>query len=158
MTGAAWVPIAFAAAWSLAVLGAGGAVTDVGAWYRALRKPAWQPPDFLFAPVWTLIFVLASIAFVLAWRADEAGRGVLAAAYVANGVLNFGWSLLFFGRRRPDRALVEVGALWLSIAVMMAAVVSMRPGAAWMLAPYLAWVTFAAVLNRAIVVRNRPFA
>ena len=71
----------------------------------------------------------------------------MGAAYLANGALNFFWSLLFFGRRRPDRALVEVAALWISIAVMIAAVARLRPDAAWLLAPYLAWVTFAAALT-----------
>lgn len=159
MTGAHWFPVAFAIAWSLAVLGAGGAVTDIGTWYRSLRKPPWQPPNWLFGPAWTLIFVAASAAFVLAWRAPGGeGRGMLVAAYVVNGILNFVWSLLFFGRRRPDHALVEVGVLWISIAAMMAAVVAVRPGAAWLLVPYLAWVSFAAVLNRTIVRLNAPFA
>lgn len=155
-----WFPVGFAVAWSVVFLGAGGAVTDVGAWYRALRKPPWQPPDYLFAPVWTLIFVLASAAFVLAWRAEADGvrRGVLVGTFVANGLLNFLWSLLFFGRRRPDHALLEVLPLWLSIAAMAAAVALSRPAAALLLLPYLLWVSFAAVLNRAIVRLNGPFA
>lgn len=159
MTAQPWFPVAFAIAWSLAVLGAGGAVTNIGTWYRALRKPPWQPPDWLFGPAWTLIFIAASVAFVLAWRAPEGeGRGTLVAAYLVNGVFNFAWSLLFFGRRRPDHALVEVGGLWISIAAMMAAVAAVRPGALWLLVPYLAWVSFAAVLNRTIVRLNAPFA
>ena len=161
MTGHPWFSIGLVVAWSVVVLGAGGAVTNTGEWYRALRKPSWQPPDWLFAPAWTLIFVAASYAFVLAWRAapeDGAGRGFLVTAYAANGVLNFLWSLLFFGRRRPDRALVEVVPLWLSIVAMIASVAPLRPEAPWLLAPYLAWVTFAAVLNRAIVRLNAPFA
>lgn len=158
MTDRSWFPIAFVVAWSVVVLGAGGAVTSTGLWYQSLRKPPWQPPDWLFAPAWTLIFICASLAFVQAWRAEAAGRGMLAAAYVVNGMLNFGWSLLFFGHRRPDRALVEVVPLWLSIVGMIAAVGWMRPGAAWLLAPYLAWVSFAAVLNRAIIRLNGPFA
>jgi benzodiazapine receptor len=158
MTDRPWFPIAFVVAWTVIVLAAGGAVTNVGTWYQSLRKPSWQPPDWLFGPAWTLIFILASLAFVQAWRGQEAGRGGLAAVYVVNGILNFGWSLLFFGRRRPDRALVEVVPLWLSIVAMIVAVAGMRPGAAWMLAPYLAWVSFAAVLNRAIIRLNAPFA
>jgi benzodiazapine receptor len=160
MTSQPWFPIAFAAAWSVGVLGAGGMVTNIGTWYRALRKPPWQPPDWLFGPAWTLIFVAASVAFVMAWRApgETAGRVTLVTAYLVNGALNFLWSLLFFGRRRPDLALVEVVPLWISIAAMMAAVAALRPGVVWMLVPYLAWVSFAAVLNRTIVRLNAPFA
>lgn len=159
MTGQSWFPIAFVVAWTVVVLGAGGMVTNIGPWYFALRKPSWQPPDWLFGPAWTLIFIAASIAFVMAWRAGEgSGRGMLITTYLVNGVLNFLWSLLFFGRRRPDLALVEVVPLWLSIAGMMWAVASVRPGVVWMLVPYLAWVSFAAVLNRTIVRLNAPFA
>lgn len=160
MTGHPWFPIVFVVAWSVVVLGAGGAVTNTGEWYQRLRKPSWQPPDWLFAPAWTLIFAAASTAFVMAWRqAPEGGaRTLLIATYVVNGALNFGWSLLFFGRRRPDHAMVEVLPLWLSIVAMIGAVAWARPGVAWMLAPYLAWVSFAAVLNRAIIRLNGPFA
>ena len=124
MTDRAWFPVAFVIAWTVVVLSAGGMVTEIGTWYRALRKPSWQPPDWLFAPAWTLIFAAASAGFVLAWRAAPAGagRGTMIAAYLANGALNFAWSLLFFARRRPDVALVEVAPLWISIVGMMAAV------------------------------------
>lgn len=159
MTQQSWFPVAFVIAWSVVVLGAGGAVTNIGPWYYGLRKPSWQPPDWLFGPAWTLIFIAASIAFVMAWRTTEGpGRGLLMSTYIVNGVLNFLWSLLFFGRRRPDHALVEVVPLWLSIAGMMWAVAQLRPGVVWMLVPYLAWVSFAAVLNRTIVRLNAPFA
>ncbi len=159
MTEQSWFPVAFVIAWSVVVLGAGGVVTNIGPWYFALRKPSWQPPDWLFGPAWTLIFIAASIAFVMAWRATEGpGRGLLVGTYIVNGVLNFLWSLLFFGRRRPDHALVEVVPLWLSIVAMLWAVAQLRPGVVWMLVPYLAWVSFAAVLNRTIVRLNAPFA
>jgi translocator protein len=153
--------IALAAGWTVAVLGAGGAVTEIGAWYRALRKPSWQPPDWLFGPAWTTIFVLASVAFVRAWTAPEAElpqRTMLIGAFALNGVLNFLWSVLFFRLRRPDQALVEVAPLWISVVLMMAAVGRLDAPSAWLLAPYLAWVSFATVLNRTIVRLNGPFA
>lgn len=149
---------AVAAVWVVAVAGAGRAVTELGEWYRRLRKPPWQPPDYLFPVAWTTIFLLAGVALALAWRQGSAGdRAWLAATYALNGVLNFAWSVLFFRRRRPDRALVEVVPLWLSIAAMIGVVGRLSPAGAWMLAPYLAWVSFAAVLNRAIVRLNGPF-
>ena len=160
MTGHPAFPLAFAVGWSVLVLGTGGALTEIGAWYRELRKPSWQPPDWLFGPAWTLIFVAASFAFVSAWRGTESegARSLLALAYVVNGALNVLWSWLFFGRRRPDTALLEIAPLWGSIVLMMLAAGAMRPSAVLLLAPYLAWVTFATVLNRAIVRLNGPFA
>jgi tryptophan-rich sensory protein len=155
------MPLLFAIAWTLAVLGAGGMVTRPdGSWYRLLVKPAWQPPDWAFAPAWTLIFLCASAAFVAAWRAAGSGaeQAALAAVYVVNGGLNFLWSLLFFGRKRPDAALLEIFPLWLSVAAMMLVVSRTAPGWSLLLVPYLAWVTFAAILNRAIVRLNRPLS
>ncbi len=117
-----WTAIAVAAAAALVLAFAGGALTDVGAWYQGLRKPSWQPPNWVFAPVWTTIFVLAAWAAVAAWHLapDSAARTLLVTLYVINGILNVAWSLLFFRGgsavaldRGPDhrhgrlRALVE---------------------------------------------------
>jgi tryptophan-rich sensory protein len=138
----------------------GGLVTEIGPWYRALRKPPWQPPDWLFGPVWTLIFSAIAVSMVLAWKpAVTAGaRAAIVVAFGANLALNVLWSFLFFGRKRPDRALVEVVALWLSIVVLIAVVRPRSSLGAWLLVPYLLWVSFAAVLNRAIVRLNGPFS
>ena len=118
---AGWGPAAVAAVAALVVAVAGGLATNTDAWYRALRVPAWKPPDWAFGPVWTVIFLLTTTAGVLAWNGDPdpAARGVLLAAYAVNGVLNIAWSVLFFRFRRPDWALAEVVALWLSIAVLV---------------------------------------
>jgi len=144
---------------AIVVVGAGGALlTDVGPWYHALRKPAWNPPDWLFGPAWTLIYALTGSAIVIAWNApDGSSRVALVAATAANFALNVLWSALFFARRRPDWALVEVVLLWLSIVALMAAVRPLSRAAVALLVPYLAWVTFAAVLNQRIVALNRPF-
>lgn len=150
----------FAGAWVVALGGLGIVATDLSSWYYALRKPSWQPPDFLFGPVWTTIFVLAAIAFVLGWESPGASpsrRQALVAAYVANGVLNTLWSVLFFRMKRPDWALVEVVPLWLSIAAMILVLWPLSRLAALLVVPYLVWVTFATVLNRAIIRLNGPF-
>lgn len=137
----------------------GGLVTEIGPWYRGLVKPPWQPPDWAFGPAWTLIFSLIAVSMVLAWNADgaEGGRAAIVAAFAANLLLNVLWSFLFFGRKRPDWALVEVAALWLSIVVLIVVVRRHSALGAALLAPYLLWVTFASVLNRAIVRLNGPF-
>ena len=152
--------IIVAALVTLAVLGIGGALTTVGPWYRALRKPSWNPPDWLFGPAWTLILGLAAWAGVIAWtRApDAATHREIAMLFGANIVFHVLWSPLFFNFRRPDWALMEVPFLWLSIVAMMVGVAPLSRLAVWLLAPYLAWVAFAAFLNLTIVRMNASFA
>ncbi|MDX2191791.1 MAG: TspO/MBR family protein [Gemmatimonadales bacterium] len=149
-----------AVAWVVVLGVAGVAATDLSPWYYALRQPTWKPSDVLFGPVWTTIFVCAAAAAVLASAvpdATSASRFRLAAAYAVNGACNVGWSVLFFRRRRPDLALVESAALWLSVVAMAVTVAMTAPAAALLLVPYLAWVSFAIVLNRWIVRANGPF-
>jgi tryptophan-rich sensory protein len=154
-----WVPVVAAALCALFVAGLGGAVTDLSPWYYGLRQPAWKPPDLWFGPVWTLIFSLAAISGVLAWRnaARRADRIKVLALFAVNAVLNVGWSLLFFRLHRPDWSLIEVVALWLAIAVMMFALAPLSRLASALLLPYLLWVSFAATLNLAVVRLNGPF-
>ena len=155
----AWKPVLLAALAALAVAALGGLMTDIGPWYRDLVKPNWQPPDMLFGPVWTLIYACAAIAGVRAWEAapGRAAREWMLALFALNGFLNVLWSLLFFRLRRPDWALWEVGLLWLSVLALVVVLGRWSPRARWLLAPYLAWVAFAAVLNLAIVRLNPPF-
>ena len=153
-------PPLVAAAAAIAVALSGGLLTDIGEWYQALAKPPWQPPDWAFGPAWTTIFALTATAGVLAWwRSDsESSRRVLLFAFALNAILNVGWSLLFFHLQRPDWARIEVVALWLSIVALVVVCARRRPLAGWLLAPYLGWVSFATVLNHAIVRLNAPFA
>jgi benzodiazapine receptor len=133
--------------------------TDLGPWYASLRKPAWQPPNWLFGPVWTLIFGLAAISASLAWwrAVDLQRRTVVLALFVANMAFNCLWSVLFFSLQRPDWALVEVVPLWLSVLALIVLTWNYARTASLLLLPYLAWVAFAAVLNLAIVQLNGPF-
>lgn len=153
-------PVIAAIAWAVLLGGAGGLLTEIGAWYRNLRKPSWQPPDWLFGPAWTIILGLAAWAAVLAWNGaqTEGDRMIVIALYVANFVFHLLWSPLFFKVKRPDWALIEVVFLWASVFAMC---VWLRPYsvlASWLIVPYLAWVSFAAMLNAKIVQLNRPFA
>jgi translocator protein len=155
-----WLPILTAVVAAVFVAGLGAALTTLDDWYRNLRKPSWQPPDWLFGPAWTLIFTLTATAGVLAWNgaSDADGHRRIIGAFSINGVLNILWSILFFRLRRPDWALVEVVFLWFSVAslIVVAAPYSVR--AAWLLVPYLLWVAFAAYLNLAVVRLNSPFS
>lgn len=143
----------------MAVAGLGALTTELGPWYYRLHKPNWQPPDWLFGPAWTLIFALAALAGILYWQRAEnrSDRLQMIAAFSLNAFLNTLWSLLFFRLKRPDWALYEVGFLWLSIIVLIVLLARGSRTAAWLLAPYLAWVSFAAVLNWTIVHLNSPF-
>ncbi len=151
--------VAYAAAVAVGVAVLGGLATDLGPWYRSLAKPAFQPPDWLFGPAWTLIYACAAAAAAEAWlRApDPLRRREVVELFLLNGGLNLLWSILFFRFRRPDWALLEVGALWLSILVLLLVVRGFSRPSAWLLLPYLAWVGFAAVLNLAVVHLNAPF-
>jgi benzodiazapine receptor len=153
--------------WSLAIalLGAvllsaaGGLATSIGPWYRNLRKPAWQPPDWLFGPAWTVILGLTAWSASLAWDASpspDLSRKVVI-LFGINALFHFAWSPLFFRLRRPDWAFYEVTFLWSSVLALVIGVAPLSALAAWCVVPYLLWVTFAAWLNLAVVRLNGPF-
>ena len=154
-----WRVFAVALVLAFATAGTGGALTDLGAWYQALEQPPWKPTDAAFGPVWTTIFTLLAVAGALAWLGarDTAERRRVALVFAANGVLNVLWSGLFFFAKRPDYSLLEVGFLWLSIVIMIIVARKTSRLAGWLLVPYLVWVSFAAVLNYAVVDLNGPF-
>ena len=137
----------------------GGALTWIGPWYKNLRKPSFQPPDWAFGPAWTTILALAAWASVVAWRAADtsAERGDVLILFAVNGIFFLFWSPLFFFVKRPDWALVEVVFLWASVLALVIGLWPIAPLASLLVVPYLAWVTFASVLNRAIVRLNAPF-
>jgi translocator protein len=154
-----WTPILVAAGAAIAVLLLGGAATDIGPWYFSLHKPSWQPPDWLFAPVWTVIYALTALSGVIAWRhtPDRRARQRLLLLFAVNAILNVLWSDLFFAMRRPDWALIEVVPFWLSILALFLATRRASRTASNLLLPYLLWVLFAGWLNLAIVRLNGPF-
>ncbi len=152
------LPGVIAAITVVLVLGVGGWMTTIDQWYRDLRKPTWNPPDWVFGPAWTVILGLAGWSAVLAWNqaADVAGQRFILALFGINIVLHMLWSPLFFNLRRPDWALIEIPFLWLSILALIVAVWPASRLAGWLLVPYLLWVSFAAFLNFTIVRMNRP--
>ncbi|KIZ41242.1 MULTISPECIES: TspO/MBR family protein [Rhodopseudomonas] len=154
-----WKPVVIAAAAATFVGALGATLTDTGPWYQRLQKPWWQPPDWLFGPAWTLIFALAAMSAIYAWRGTRttSQREWVIGLFALNGFLNIVWSTLFFAARRPDWALVEVPLLWLSILIAIAAFWRMSRAASYYLLPYLLWVTFAAYLNWTVVQLNAPF-
>lgn len=152
-------PLGIASGVAVVVAIAGAVLTETGAWYDALKKPAWKPPDWAFGPVWTTIFVLAVIATAIAWdaAAGTGARQLIFWALAINAVLNIAWSGIFFKLRRPDWALGEVVLLWLSILSLILVLGSVSTLAGVLLVPYLLWVSTATFLNLRIVQMNGPF-
>jgi tryptophan-rich sensory protein len=148
-----------AAAAAIAVASIGGTLTDLGPWYQALAKPAWQPPGPAFGAIWTVIFALTAASGVVAWRRASlrSTREWMIGLFALNGFLNILWSLLFFHLRRPDWAFVEVTALWLSIAILIVFLARTSRLASVLLWPYLLWVSTAATLNYEVIRLNPPF-
>jgi len=141
------------------LLGLGGALTKVGAWYRALAKPAWNPPDWAFGPAWTVILGLAGWGGVMAWNGAHSAldHTRLLIAIGVNMVCNALWSPLFFMARRPDLSLIESTFLWCSCVALLYVYGQFSDAARWTVVPYVLWVTFATFLNWKIVELNRPF-
>ena len=133
-----------------------GAVFPPGDWYERLVKPAWRPPNWLFAPAWTVLYLTIAVSGWLVWRKSGlAGAALPLAIYLVQLMLNAAWTPIFFGLRRPDLALIEIVTLWLSIVATIAAFHPVNAAAAWLLLPYLLWVTFAAALNFTVWRLNR---
>ena len=155
-----WKPVLIAALVAIFIAVLGGTLTDTGPWYQRLRKPSWQPPDWLFGPAWTLIFALSTASAVHAWRnaQNRAQRDWVIVLFALNGFLNVLWSTLFFALRRPDWALIEVALLWLSILLPIVAFWRFAKPASLYLLPYLVWVSLAAFLNLTVVRLNAPFS
>jgi len=133
-----------------------GAIYLPGEWYAGLVKPSWNPPNWVFGPVWTLLYFCIGLSGWLVWR--EAGWRSAAPAFAVYGlqlVLNAAWSWMFFGLHRPGLAFIEIVALWLSIGATMVLFGRKSRPAALLLLPYLCWVGFAGALNLALWLLNR---
>jgi benzodiazapine receptor len=136
-----------------AVAGLGGYWTSLGLgpWYDGLRKPTWRPPAWVFGPVWTILYAMMAVAAWLVWRRRGPARAWLPLSlFGLQLALNLAWSGLFFGLRRPGLAFGGIVLLWVAILVTLLAFGRISRLAAGLLAPYLAWVTFATALNFAI--------
>ena len=133
-----------------------GVIFKPGDWYKQLDKPRWRPPDWLFAPVWIVLYVAIGLSGWLVWlKAGIAGAALPLSIYAVQLLLNAAWTPIFFGLHRTGLAMVEIMVLW---AAILATIIVFRPvsaAAALLLVPYLAWVSFAAALNLSILQRNR---
>jgi benzodiazapine receptor len=134
------------------VVGSVFTVSAIPTWYAGLAKPAFNPPAWIFGPVWTTLYALMGIAAFLIWRAGSSRKDVKIALSVFGGqlILNALWSIIFFGLHAPGAAFAEIIVLWAAIAFTITVFFKISRPAAYLLAPYILWVSFAAYLNYAI--------
>lgn len=153
MKSSPWAPLGLflLLAFLAAGIGSLATFTSVDTWYATLRKPSWNPPSWVFGPVWTTLYVLMAIATWRVWRAESSnGARLVVRLYGAQLGLNALWSVLFFGLHRPGAALIDVVVLWLVLIRMLVRFRETDTLAALLWTPYVLWVSFAAVLNAAI--------
>jgi len=138
---AGWVLLCFAAA-SL------GGIFMPGEWYSSLKKPSWNPPGWVFGPVWTALYTMMAVSAWLVWkRGGFAAQSRSLSFFLIQLALNAAWTPLFFGLHWTGVAFVEIVLLWLAIAATLGVFYPVSRVAAWLLAPCLAWVSFATILN-----------
>ncbi len=124
-------------------------------WYAALNKPAFNPPGWIFGPVWTLLYLLMGISFFMVWKQEKDKlRNLAILIYSVQLLLNFAWSFIFFYFKLIGLALVEIVLLWCAIILMLVLFKKVKPIAAYINIPYLLWVSFAAILNAAYYILN----
>jgi tryptophan-rich sensory protein len=144
--------IAGAVVFAAATIGNLATMPAIPAWYVGLVKPSFNPPNWLFGPVWGLLYAMMAVAFwrVLRTPPEPQGRGAAIVAFLVQMALNALWSIAFFGAKSPALGLLVIAALWLAIAATITLFRRIDGLAAVLLAPYIAWVSFAALLNVAI--------
>ncbi len=145
-----------AVCFAVAGLSAAFTTSSVRDWYPTIQKPSWNPPAWLFGPVWTILYFMMAIAAWLVWRKREfacVNRSL--ALFVFQLILNAAWSPLFFGLKNPMAGLLDIIPLWAAILATLISFWKISPAAGVLLAPYWLWVSFATALNFAIWKLNR---
>lgn len=131
-------------------------VSSIASWYQYLNKPFFSPPNWIFGPVWTVLYLMMGVSAYLIWNKGLNHKGVKQALlffFIQLG-FNFMWSIIFFGWHAPLWALVDIGLLWVFILLTMIKFMKISKTAGYLLIPYLLWVSFAAILNFFIVMLN----
>ena len=137
-------------------VGSAFTLPSIASWYATLAKPELSPPNWVFGPVWTALYALMGIAAFLVWEKglERKGARIALGVFLCQLVLNVAWSMIFFGLRSAGGALFEIALLWLAVLAAIAVFARISKPAAWLLVPYLLWVSFAAYLNYAIWILN----
>jgi len=136
------------------VLGSSGGlitINEIPGWYATLQKPSFNPPNWLFGPVWTALYIMMGVAFYLVWRnPPSAARGKALSAFLVQFALNCAWTPVFFAMHQLGAALVVIVLMWLAIFRTIFLFAPFSKTASWLLVPYISWVSFATLLNAAI--------
>jgi benzodiazapine receptor len=131
-------------------------VREIPTWYAGLTKPTFNPPNYLFGPVWTTLYVLMGISVFLIWKQPPSPKRKKAInLYLIQFALNLAWSFIFFNQHQIFLALIDIVAMWICILLTILAFSKFSKPAAWLLVPYISWVSFATILNVAIWWLNR---
>lgn len=127
-------------------------VTGVDSWYQTIQKPSWNPPNWVFGPVWTTLYVLMGIALFLVWKSEAADqlKKIAIGLFAVQLILNFFWSFIFFNQQQIGWAFAEIILMWVFILGTIFMFANINKAAAWLLVPYISWVSFAAILNYTI--------
>jgi len=128
--------------------------TSVSTWFTTLVKPSFSPPNYLFGPVWTVLYILMGISLYLVWQSKSKLKNKAISVFSVQLILNLLWSIIFFGMRNPGLAFIEIILLWISIVTTMIYFNKISRKSMYLLIPYILWVSFASVLNYAIFVLN----
>ena len=137
------------------ILGSFFTFSSIPTWYATLIKPSFSPPNFVFGPVWTILYALMGISLYLVWTSKAKSRQYAVKLFFVQLGLNALWSIIFFGLKSPGLALIEIIALWVAIFLTVKAFLKISKVASYLLYPYLAWVSFASILNFSIWILNR---
>jgi len=136
-------------------LGALATTPNITSWYATLTKPSFSPPNWLFAPAWGILYALMGIALYLVWESNKKNKKTAYAVFSAQLALNLAWSVIFFGFHAMTAAFVEIVVMWVLILLTILSFRKISKAAAYLLIPYILWVTFASTLNLAVVILNK---
>lgn len=136
---------------ALGSLGGLFTLSEIPVWYAGLQKPSFNPPNWIFGPVWTVLYFLMGVSFYLVWKENKSSERNRAMGWFGvQFLLNFCWSMIFFHFHQTGWAMVEIIFMWVAILITLLQFGKISSLAAWLLVPYISWVSFASVLNYAI--------
>jgi len=142
--------------WMVGTSVMGGLATEIGPWYFSLKQPGWKPPDWAFGVIWTIIFILSALAWMVAFNSNstQSQKNKIVSLFFLNAFFNVLWSVFYFRMHHPDWSLIEACFLWGSVLAIILVMWPMRKLAALLMLPYLIWVTIAMRLNWETLVLN----
>jgi len=151
-----WLKLIFSIiiSWSAGILALPFTISAIPTWYENLNKPFFTPPNWLFSPVWTLLYIMMGVSLYLVWISKSKPKKSVIALFMIQLLLNFGWTASFFGLKNLGLALLIIIVLWLCLVVLIRWFYKISRTSAYLLVPYLLWISFAGLLNLAILILN----